>query len=154
VSYCIDTSSLIAAWEERYPIDHFPNFWKLLEKAIEDGKILAPVAVLDETEKKSKELHEWLKDHDGMFVELEEDVQLAVRDILASHPRLVMEKKQRYAADPFIIAIAKLKGFMIVTEERPTGNLNRPNMPDVCSDYGLRYISLLQLIKNENWIIG
>jgi Domain of unknown function (DUF4411) len=37
VPYCIDTSSLIAAWEERYPIDHFPNFWKLFEGAIDDG---------------------------------------------------------------------------------------------------------------------
>lgn len=26
MTYCIDTSSLIAAWQERYPIENFPNF--------------------------------------------------------------------------------------------------------------------------------
>jgi Domain of unknown function (DUF4411) len=49
VPYCIDTSSLIAAWEERYPIEHFPNFWKLFEGAIHGGKVSSPAPVLDET---------------------------------------------------------------------------------------------------------
>ncbi len=152
--YCIDTSSLIAAWEERYPIDHFPNFWKLFETAIEDGNIFASIAVHDETERKSKELYEWLSDRADIFVELEEDVQVEVKAILAKHPKLVMEKKQRYAADPFIIATAKVKGLTIVTEEKVTGTLNRPNIPDVCNDYGLAYINLLQFIKTEKWVIG
>ena len=34
------------------------------------------------------------------------------------------------------------------------GFLNRPNIPDVCSDYGVTYINLLQLIRAEAWIIG
>jgi len=87
-------------------------------------------------------------------VELEEDVQVEVKAILAKHPKLVMEKKQRYAADPFIIATAKVKGLTIVTEEKVTGTLNRPNIPDVCNDYGLAYINLLQFIKTEKWVIG
>jgi hypothetical protein len=154
VTYCIDTSCLIAAWEERYPIDHFPKFWALLDCAITARKICAPIAVHDETEKKSKELHKWLGDRDGLFVELNEDIQKEVKAILVKHPRLVVEKKQRYAADPFIIATAKLRGLTIVTEERPTGNLNRPNIPDICADYGLSYINLLQLIRTEKWVIS
>jgi hypothetical protein len=62
-TYCIDTSCLIAAWEERYPIDHFPNFWNLLDQAIQADKIVAPLAVHDETAKKSKDLHAWLGHH-------------------------------------------------------------------------------------------
>jgi Domain of unknown function (DUF4411) len=154
VPYCIDTSSLIAAWEERYPIGHFPNFWKLFEGAIENGKLSAPTPVLDETDRKSKELYEWLQDRNGLFVELDEAVQLEVKTILAKHPRLVMEKKQRYAADPFVIALAKQNSFTVVTDEKPTRALNRPNIPDVCDDYGVPCIGLLQLIKLENWIIG
>ena len=46
-TYCIDTSCLIAAWEERYPIDNFPNFWNLLDRAIQAGRIVAPQAVHD-----------------------------------------------------------------------------------------------------------
>jgi hypothetical protein len=153
-TYCIDTSCLIAAWEERYPIDHFPNFWNLLDQAIKADKIVAPLAVHDETAKKSKDLHAWLADRDEMFLELDQDTQREVKAILAKHPRLVAEKKQRFAADPFIIATAKLLDLTILTEERPTGNLNRPNIPDVCGDYGLAYINLLQLIRAEAWIVG
>jgi Domain of unknown function (DUF4411) len=91
----------------------------------------APAPVLDETERKSKELHDWLADRDGLFVDLDEAVQLEVKEILAKHPKLVMEKKQRYAADPFVIALAKLNGLVVVTDEKPTGTLNRPNIPDV-----------------------
>ena len=152
--YCIDTSSLIAAWEERYPIDHFPNFWKLFEGAIKDGKLSAPAPVLDETKRKSRELYEWLEDRDHLFVDLDEALQLEVKQILVKHPRLVMEKKQRYAADPFVIALAKLNGLLVVTDEKPTGSLNRPNIPDVCDDFGLTWIGLLNLIKQEKWIIG
>jgi hypothetical protein len=87
-------------------------------------------------------------------VDLDEAVQLEVKEILAKHPKLVMEKKQRYAADPFVIALAKLNGLVVVTDEKPTGTLNRPNIPDVCDAYGVIWIPLLQLIKRENWIIG
>jgi hypothetical protein len=152
--YCIDTSCLIAAWDERYPIDNFPNLWRLMESAIQAGRIIAPRAVHDETEKKSKELHAWLADRKQVFWELDEPTQREVKAVLATHPRLVAEKKQRFAADSFIIATAKLLQLTIVTEERPTGNLNRPNIPDVCGAYGLSYINLLQLIRAEAWIIG
>jgi hypothetical protein len=87
--------------EERYPIDAFPNFWRLFEGAIQAGRVVAPQAVHDETEKKSQDLHAWLADRDGLFTALDEPAQREVRAILARHPRLVMEKKQRFAADPF-----------------------------------------------------
>jgi hypothetical protein len=151
--YCIDTSSLIAAWEERYPIDHFPKFWRFMDGAIQAGRIVAPRAVHDETKKKSEELHAWLNDRNQMFLDLDEPTQRELKAILAKHQRLVAEKKQRFAADPFIIAVAKLQSLTIVTEERPTGNMNRPNIPDVCNDYGLTYINLLRLIRAEGWII-
>lgn len=154
MAYCIDTSCIIAAWEERYPLENFPKFWTLFEQAIVNGKILAPEAVLDETEPKSAELHRWLKQHDGMFLPLEEDIQRQARAVLAKHPRLVAAKKQRTAADPFVIATAAVRGLVIVTEEKPTGNLNRPNIPDVCGDFGVAYVGLLQMIRLEKWVIG
>jgi predicted nucleic acid-binding protein len=154
VSYCIDTSCLIAAWEERYPPENFPKFWNYLDQLILDGRVRAPAAVLDETEKKSKELHAWLKDRPSLFIDYEEEIQLEVRNILANYPRLVMEKKQRFAADSFIIATAKAHGLTIVTEEKPTGSLNRPNIPDVCRDMHLEWIGLIQLIRAEAWVIS
>jgi hypothetical protein len=58
--YCIDTSSLIAAWQERYPIENFPAFWIKLEVLINEERLVAPIDVLLETKKRSDELHVWL----------------------------------------------------------------------------------------------
>lgn len=154
MTYCIDTSSLIAAWEERYPPDNFPKFWTYFEQLIAAERICAPIAVLDETEKKSKELHKWLGERNGLFVALDETIQREVKAILAKHPRLVMEKKQRFAADPFVIATAKVRRIVVVTEEGPTGTFNKPNIPDVCNDYGLEWINLIRLIRAEAWVIS
>ena len=152
--YCIDTSCLIAAWEERYPPENFPKFWDLLDRAIAAGRIRAPLAVLEETEKKSKDLHAWLRARPAVFIDYEESIQLAARSILSKHQRLVMEKKQRYSADPFVIATAMVKSMTIVTEEKPTGSLKRPTIPDVCRDYHLECVSLIQLIRAEAWVIS
>lgn len=57
MTYCIDTSSLIAAWQERYPIENFPVFWKKIEDLIDSGHLVAPIDVLLETKKRSDELN-------------------------------------------------------------------------------------------------
>jgi hypothetical protein len=151
--YCIDTSALIAAWQERYPIENFPPFWVKVDGLISTGRLVAPTEVLHETGKRSDELYAWLGARKGMFQELEEDVQIAARDILAKFPRLVGEKKLRTSADPFVIAVAQVSSLQIVTDEKPTGIALRPNIPDVVTALGLRpCMGLLDVIRAEKWV--
>jgi hypothetical protein len=152
--YCIDTSSLIAAWQEKYPIDNFPAIWTKIHTLIEEERLIAPVDVLLETKKRSDELHTWLKARKTMFRELTNAVQIEAGQVLARFPRLVGEKKLRTSADPFVIALAKVEGFQLVTDEKPTGSLNRPNIPDVCLELGMATINVLQLIQSEKWVVG
>lgn len=153
--YCIDTSSLIAAWQERYPIENFPKFWEKMEGLIVKKRLVSPLDVLNEIQKRSDELHKWLKVQTDMFMELDDATQIEAANVLATFPRLVGEKKLRTSADPFVIALARVKGFQIVTEEKPTGNNNKPNIPDVCSGMNMNNcIGLLDLIKSEKWIVG
>src|SRR4051812_650514 len=120
--YCIDTSSLIAAWQERYPLENFPQFWERMEGLAAAKRLLSPVEVLRETEKRSDELHAWLKARKGMFRELNEAIQIEASHILAQFPRLVGERKLRTSADPFVIAMARVENLQIITEEKPTYN--------------------------------
>lgn len=154
--YCIDTSALIAAWQESYPPEHFPGVWERFDGLIADGRLVAPVEVLRETGKRSDDLHQWLRQRGHMFRELEEAIQIEAAHVLEVYPRLVGERKLRTSADPFIIALARVENLQIVTDEKPTGKLKRPNIPDVCVDMGdLRPpINVLQLIRTENWIVG
>jgi hypothetical protein len=152
--YCIDTSSLIAAWQERYPVENFPAFWDKMDELIEAERLMAPVDVLHEIKKRSDELHSWLKARKAMFRELDDAVQLEAANVLTQFPRLVGEKKLRTSADPFVIALASVEGWQIVTDEKPTGSMQRPNIPDVCGKLGLTTFDILQVIKTEKWIVG
>lgn len=152
--YCVDTSSLIAAWQERYPIENFPNFWDRMDALISAERLIAPVEVLIEMKKKSEELHAWLKARQWMFRELDDAVQIEAAKVLVQFPRLVGEKKLRTSADPFVIALARVEGLALVTDEKPTGSMSRPNIPDVCSALSMKTMGVLDLIKAEQWVIG
>lgn len=155
VVYCIDTSALIAAWQERYPPENFPRVWERFDDLIAADRLVAPFEVLRETSKRSDELHGWLKQRDTMFRELEDAIQIEAANVLAAYPRLVGERKLRTSADPFVIALARVESLQIVTDEKPTGNLNRPNIPDVCTGMGMpQTMNLLQLIQAEGWVVG
>jgi predicted nucleic acid-binding protein len=154
MTYCIDTSSLIAAWQERYPIENFPSFWAKLDALITEGRLLAPIDVLHEAKKRSDELHTWLKARKSMFRELNDDIQIEAARVLAMFPRLVGERKLRTSADPFVIAMARVEGLQLVTDEKPSGSLARPNIPDVCAELNMTTIGLLQVIQSERWVVG
>lgn len=155
LTYCIDTSALIAAWQERYPPENFPSVWQRFDGLIEDGRLIAPVEVHREIAKRSDELHGWLKARPGMFRELEEDIQIEAMRVLAAHPRLVGERKLRTSADPFVIALARVEALQIVTEEKLTNSLSRPNIPDVCQALNMpQCFDLLRLIQTERWVLG
>lgn len=153
-SYCADTSSLIAAWEERYPPENFPQFWDRLEGLSQTSRALIPEAVVDETDKRSKELNKWLKDRPHAIVSYETEIQQEAKSILAAHPLLVKQSKSRFAADPFVIATARVKSLVVLTEETPSNSDNRPKIPDVCRAMSIECVNLITLIRREKWVIG
>jgi hypothetical protein len=156
MAYCIDTSALIAAWQERYPIENFPAFWRHMDTLITTGDLVAPMEVLRETEKRSDDLHAWLAARRQMFRELDDEIQVEAAAVLTEFPRLVGERKLRTSADPFVIAMARVAKLQVVTDEKPTGNPQRPNIPDVCTGMGgMRpCMSLLDMIRAEKWVVG
>lgn len=152
--YCMDSSALIAAWDERYPPENFPRFWALMDAALVAGRVCVPEFVIDELMKKSKDLAAWLKDRPNAILSADVAVQRQAKALLGRYPRLVAEKKQAFAADPFVIATAAVHGHIVVTEEGFTGNMNRPNIPDVCRAEGQTCIKVIELIRTEAWVTG
>ena len=57
MSYCIDTSTFLDAWDRWYPIDVFPSLWTSVEKLIEVGTIISSEEVLFELERKDVALY-------------------------------------------------------------------------------------------------
>lgn len=155
--YCIDTSALIHAWRRSYPIRNFQPIWDRIDALIEVGRLFSSIEVLNELEKRDDDLFEWAKEREAMFLDIEGDeLQIRMAEILGRHPRLVDTRKNRSAADPFVIAVASLQdpAFVVVTEEGATNKAEKPNIPDVCVAEGLNCIRILELIIREDWRIG
>ncbi len=74
-----------------------------------------------------------------------------VATILAGYERLVDTRKNRSAADPFVIALAMANGCGVVTAEAATGKADRPNIPDVCTGVGIRCLGLLEFFRELGW---
>lgn len=149
--YSIDTSAILDGWRRYYPPDVLPDVWNGLDDLIRDGHLAATEEVLLELEKRDDEVYRWARKRKKMFVPIDEPVQTAVSAILLTHEKLVDTRKNRSAADPFVIALAQVKGCAVVTGERATHTSERPNIPDVCADLGIRSIGLLDLFREERW---
>ncbi|MEU5872163.1 DUF4411 family protein [Glycomyces sp. NPDC047369] len=57
----------------------------------------------------------------------------------------------RSGADPFVIGFAKARSGTVVTEEHPTGRLDKPHIPDVCDALGIPCLNLVQFVTEQGW---
>lgn len=149
--YCFDTSAFLNAWRKHYPPDTFLSFWENLSELIASGNLIATEVVLFELEKKDDEVLKWVKEHNSMFIPLDESVQIRASEILNEFPRLTKKKSDRTEADAFVIALADVTNSTVVTYEQLGGSTSNPKIPYVCRNYGIRCISLIDVIRNEGW---
>jgi hypothetical protein len=108
--------------------------------------------VLDECSRRSPELHEWLKDRADMFLVPDAEVQARVDHIVNTYTGLVMQGKEKFAADPFLIATAEVHGLTVITEETGPDSLRK--IPGVCRALKVPSINLMELFDAEDWVIG
>ena len=151
-SYCIDTSALIAAWYERYKPNRFPKLWEQFDQLISAGRLFSSIMVLDECSRRSPELYAWLKERDAIFLPPDEKIQARVDYIVNAYTALVQQGKEKFAADPFLIATAEVHRYTVITEE--TGPDSLKKIPGVCRAMNIRSINLMQLFDAEDWVIG
>ncbi len=153
--YCIDTSALLHGWRRAYPLRRFGPFWERIDELIDEERLFSSVEVLIELEKRDDEVYAWARDREQMFIDIEgEELQLRMQELMSKYPRLVDTRKNRSAADPFVISLAALyrPPLLVVTQEGPTNKIDKPNIPDVCSAEGIECMNLLEMIDREDWV--
>ncbi len=150
--YSFDTSSFLNGQRDLFPPTIFPTLWENIEGMIATGTVRSVDLVRDELEGKDDDVPRWAKAQPALFVPLTEDVQLAVREVLAAHRKLIGVGSGRSGADPFVIALARVHGGTVVTEELLSRNLTKPKIPDVCDAMRIRRLNLMQFIQEQGWI--
>ena len=147
--YVFDTNIFINL-QRRHPNDIFNSLWLKLGELIDRGVIISSIEVYDEIAVGEDNLVEWVKEKKYAFFQSDEQVQRTVRDILSTHEKLILGGKKTNGADPFVIALAKVNSCTVVTEETKNGKDNPPKIPNVCEDYGVRYINFISFLREND----
>jgi hypothetical protein len=154
--YSIDTSGLIDGWKRRYPPDVFPGIWENVADLINAEELFAPEEVLHELEIGADDLHEWANLHAQLFVPLDEEIQQAVTDVLAARPTWIPTDRSRNMADPFVVAVARVKACPVVSAEAWTNSPlpERVRIPNVCDGLGIRHMTFLEMMRELGWVFS
>jgi len=122
-----------------------------MDRAAQDGILRVSEEVVKELEKKDDGAADWIKDRPNMIVATDVPIQEKILEILKAHTRLVNAGKNRSGGDPFVIAVASVNGYSVITGEVSTGTSNRPRIPDVCTSMGIPWGSLLDFVRSQGW---
>jgi Domain of unknown function (DUF4411) len=153
VPYSVDTSALLDAWVRNYPADVFPGIWEQMNRAAQDGILFVCDEVVNELSKKDDGAHGWVKARNGLVVPLDSEIESHVQEIMKKYPRLVDTKKGRSVGDPFVIALARAKGYTVITGENATGKIDVPKIPDVCDDLKIPWVRMLGFFREQKWML-
>jgi hypothetical protein len=125
-----------------------------LEEKIAAGQVIAPEEVLNEFKKKDDAVFKLAKKQLRFIVDLDIAQQQRVTEILTGFPKLIDTRKGRSGADPFVIALAMVRGAVVVTGENDDGTAERPKIPTVCTAFGVRSLKPLAFIRENGWVFS
>ena len=153
--YIIDANILITASRQLYPFDIMPGFWtQLLEKG--ENKLVLLDKVKEEIYQGSDELADWLQQNEQAFVQKDMNDNLVVaaygqviQSVMDNDIYMEVAKSDfASVADSWICAHALSKGYVIVTQETFDQNCRRRvKIPNVCKEFDMEYINLIQFLR-------
>jgi hypothetical protein len=153
--YAVDTN-VFMDWQARYyPTDVFVALPGLVGQLVSERRLFSPELVKEELEAVgTPELTAWAKTNTSVWVPTTEllAVTLAIQSRFPGlrDPKAVFEE-----ADAYVIALAQLRGGLVVTQETSAAEKRNPKrthfIPDVCREMGIPCVSLLGLMRKEGW---
>lgn len=155
--YSIDTNIYLDWWVRRYPEDVFPIVRAGVEGLVANGRWNAVQGVADEIgHVGTPPLKAWAKANKHQFHAHDTALVAEAHAISGRFPGMIDLYARHDEADRYVIALAKLKSWVVVTHETPARTKKNPPrthyIPDVCSALNIRCIDLLELMRREKWV--
>jgi hypothetical protein len=158
-SYWLDSDVLVYAKDHIAPLgyEEFSGFWKLVERNIETGVVKITkrnYQEITEGRETEDELAKWLKIRKGNGVCVPPNKE--VQESAAKIATYVYSSDQYYAryrtkwsngADAWLIAQASVDSGIVVTREVAQPECHQPKIPDLCKQFDVKYINLIELMK-------
>lgn len=149
--YLIDANVLIGL--KNYPSKQFPSLWRRLNEMVSEKRLFSCREVLRELESSDDECSSWSKANKSIFLNPELEEFELVTEILDRYPnsiRKVNIEKGLPAADPFLVASAKVHQYILLTNEKYKPNGQK--IPNICERYEVDYIDWYGFLAAEDWV--
>lgn len=159
--FLIDANSLITPYESYYPFDLFPVFWEQMELYIKNEKIAILDVIKDEFEKGDDDLSKWIK-----TIEIPLYIDRRTKDVIEQYSEILsyiqnskdykdsalMEWSKATVADPWLIAVAKIYGYEIITFEKyvpinPGQPAKMAKIPNIAEKFGVSTSNLFNMLR-------
>lgn len=155
--YSVDSSSFMDWQARHYPTDVFASVVPRVDALISDNRFFAPALVKEELSiVGTGDLMAWAKSRSAIFVPTGELLAEA-QAIQSGFPGLRDPKAEYEEADAYVIALARLRGGIVITQETPAAEKRNPKrshfIPDVCREMGVPCFNLLGLMRREGWTL-
>jgi hypothetical protein len=148
--YIVDTDVIIGFYDS-IPMDVYKTQWKMIGKYLDEKRIVVCEAVFNEI-KKAEELKEWLNNYRKDLVPCyTQDVLVEAKVIINKYPKLIDINNTSDQSDPYIIALAKMKGLIVLSNESYSEGGKKTKIPYICKDLGITCINTRAFYKNEAW---
>jgi hypothetical protein len=153
--YLIDANVFMTAHRQLYPFDLAPSFWEQLVERASDR-----IVIIEEIQKEIRKgqdlLVEWYERECGNFTvlgipspEVIESYRTIINSVNANEQYMPSAKKEfASSADSWLCAYGLAFGETIVTLETYDAEIKRRvKIPNVCREFGVEYIDLLQFMR-------
>jgi len=155
-TYILDANVFIEAARRYYAFDLVPGFWQSLEANAKSGKISSIDRIKTELERGQDDLAEWAThDFDHAFQSTDsDDIVSSYRDIMnwvSTQSQFSESAKAQFAnsADGWLIAIARVKGYTLVTHEQLAPSESaKVKIPNVCQAFDVPYVDTFEMLRS------
>lgn len=160
--YIIDSNVFIESYRRFYSFRIAPPFWAFLADEITAGRMAVLDVVKREIAKGTDDLSSWTKELDFTAIDRRSpDIVGRYREVMAyiqNNPRYENDALRHSGwveanhADPWIIATAKARGYVVVTMEQPilqnlgANTSKKIRIPDICNGLGVAWIDLFEML--------
>lgn len=157
-TYLLDADTLIRAKREHYAFDFCPGFWDGLLRAFRQKRVASIEPIRNELTRGKDALAKWVNDKapEAFFEPVTDvSVQSAYAEVIAwveGNDQYSRAAKQQFVsgADPWLIAVAIAKGYVLVTYEVSAPESKALiKLPDVARNFNVKcippYVMLRQL---------
>jgi predicted nucleic acid-binding protein len=154
--YILDANVFIEAHRRYYAFDIAPPFWASLVDAASAGRVGSIDWVKKELDRGNDELTKWA---DNKFAQAfartdGDDVIQSYGEIMEwvqAQGQFSDGAKDEFAdgADGWLIAYARVNGYVIVTHEEYAPEARRKiPIPNVCREFGVQYLDTFKMLRN------